>query len=175
MQRKWVNIVAGGCVRRGALLLEVLLALSVFVGAGLAVISILEQSTGAMIRQREQRQACDLAASAMARLEAGIDTPETLDGPVPEWDGLSDGSVITAGGTGSWEIDVKTEPSSIAGLVRVTVAASKLSASSSTGGVRAKYELTQLIRTPLLPSETAAPADVIGDIQRRSAPAEQSP
>ncbi|MBL8962955.1 MAG: hypothetical protein KF787_06190 [Phycisphaeraceae bacterium] len=130
---------------RGALLLEALVALAVFVGAGLAFVTVLEQSTEAMIRARDLRQACDLASSALARMEAGIDTAETLDGPVPPWDDTSDGGVLQAGSGGRWEIDVVTEPSAFAGLTRVTVTAIKRPAS---GGehVRASYAMTQLIR-----------------------------
>lgn len=150
---------------RGALLLEALIALAVFVGAGLAVMAVLDQSTEAMIRARDLRQACDLASSALARMEAGIDTAETLDGPVPDWEGLSDGGVIQAGAGGRWEIDVATEPSAFAGLTRVTVTAIKRPMS---GGerVRASYSMTQLIRQASIDGGRRESVDEFSSVSR---------
>ncbi len=170
MKTRASQCVRGGPRRRRAtLLLEVLIALAVFVGAGLAVMSVLEQSLGSMARMRDYRQACDLASSAMARMEAGIDTPETLDGPVPAWEDESDGSVIQGAGGGRWEIDVRTDTSAFAGLTRVTVEAIKRSGREGSEGVLASYTLTQLVRAPLSSDDKAAPADEIGRRQRLSA------
>lgn len=156
--------------RRGALLLEVLIALAVFVGAGLAVISVLEQSTGAMGRMRDQRQACDLACSAMARIEAGIDTPETLDGPVPAWEEGSDGGVIQGGGGGNWELDIRTDTSQFPGLTRITVQAIKRPGTSGSDAVQASYSLTQLVKAGAgAMDDRGTKVDEIGEKQRRAA------
>lgn len=153
----------GGKARNGgALLLEVLIALAVFVGAGLAIISVLEQSLSAMSRMRDARQASDLAASAMARLEAGIDTPETLDGEVPAWEDQSDGSTLVAPAGGRWEIDVRTDTSQFPGVIRVTVEAIKYSSDEGSDAVRASWKLSQLIRGEAAPTENAA----VDEIQR---------
>ncbi|MBC7771966.1 MAG: hypothetical protein H7210_05690, partial [Pyrinomonadaceae bacterium] len=57
--------------RRGTMLLEVMLALALFIGAGAAVLSIVGQSVGSLKATRERQHAVDLARSAMAELEAG--------------------------------------------------------------------------------------------------------
>ncbi|MCC6425775.1 MAG: hypothetical protein IT435_03035 [Phycisphaerales bacterium] len=155
--------------RRGALLLEVLLALAVFVGAGLAILTVLERSSDAMARVRDRRQACDLATSALARIEAGIDTPETLDGPVPAWEDLSDGSIIGAGGDARWELDIRTEVSQFEGLTKVTVEAIKRGPGDPDGAPRDSFILSQLVRIPMSGSESSDPQDEIGKRQRDAA------
>ncbi len=156
--------------RRGTLLLEVLLALAVFVGAGLAILTVLERSTDALARVRDHRQACDLALSAIARIEAGLDTPESLDGPVPEWEDMSDGRAIEAAGGGKWEIDIKTEPSQFSGLTKITVEAIKRRAGDPDGEALARYSIAQVVRTPLgLSPKDGAPEDEIGRRQREGA------
>ena len=60
--------------RRGALLLEVVLALALFVTAGIAILSMVGQSVGSLKSAREKLHAADLARSAMAKIEAGRST-----------------------------------------------------------------------------------------------------
>lgn len=155
--------------RRGAMLLEVLIALAVFVGAGLAIISVLEQSIGAMGRMRDAKQAADLASSALARLEAGIDTPETLDGEVPAWEDLSDGSTLVAPGGGRWEIDVRTDSSQFPGVIRVTVEAIKYTNTEGSDTVRASWKISQLIRGEAAPPEGNEQVDEIQRAQLEAA------
>jgi len=133
---------------RAAILMELMIALAVFVLASLAVGSMLRQGVGALVRSQEQAKAADLARSTMARIEAGLARPEVLDGPVEPWqadptvwegDSLADpdaGLAASVGGgpggdggmriTGPiWMLDVVSEPSEFEGLSLVTVTASR--------------------------------------------------
>ena len=54
----------------------------------------------------------DLARSALSRIEAGIETPETLNGPVPEWqdeDSTAEFEDAPPAPTG-WELSIRTTP-----------------------------------------------------------------
>src|SRR5688572_10823162 len=71
--------------RRGALLLEVILALALFVMGGIALLTMIGRTFANVEFVRDSERAADLARSAMAKLEAGIATADTLDGPVRGW------------------------------------------------------------------------------------------
>lgn len=97
---------------RGALLMEMMLALAVFVGAALAILSAMGQSAASLAAARERQRAMDLARSAMSRIEAGIETAETLNGPVPEWqdeESTSEFDDAPPEPTG-WELVIRTSP-----------------------------------------------------------------
>ncbi len=142
---------------RGALLLEMLVAVGLFVVAGLAISGAMERGLGAMIRDREETKAADLARSAMAMLEAGIETPQTLNGPVRAWQDDSSmlegdeqaGSVTQTFEEGAvdasgWELEVLTEPSEFEGLSLVSVTAMRLDTVS--GEIAISHTLHQLVR-----------------------------
>ncbi len=77
--------------RRGALLLEVMLALSIFVAGGLAILALVRGSVNDLQHARQTLHAADVARSAMSRIEAGIDNPASMTGPVDLWDGRAAG------------------------------------------------------------------------------------
>jgi type II secretory pathway pseudopilin PulG len=147
--------------RRGVLLLEVVVSVAVFVMASLAIVSLVGGSVDSLGASRDAVRAMDLARSAMARLEAGLDTPQSLPGPVPLWaddhEAVEADEVLgKAGGMGGgfadspprpslWEIEVETEGSEFRGLTRVTVRAIKR-ASPGSDRVAASYALHQLVR-----------------------------
>jgi len=144
--------------RRGALLLELIASIAIFIVGGLAILAVLRQSTDAVVRAREGERASSLARSAMAAIEAGIVEPDMLSGPVLGW---SDGWLLaeTPGGWGEesgafedrvptaseWTLEVRAEPSEFAGLEVVTVRAFRGSDPERGGG--ATYTLRQLVRT----------------------------
>ena len=130
----------------GAVLLEVVIALFIFVAGGLTVLAVMDRSAGAMVRVREMETAADLARSAMPRLEMGEASAESLDGPVPEWRDEADGTFDDELPPPSlWNLEVRTEPSEFNGLTRVTVRAFRLeSAGSDRESV--SFSLTQLVR-----------------------------
>lgn len=127
-------------------MLEVVIALFIFVAGGLTVLAVMDRSAAAMIRVRELEIAADLARSAMSRLEMGEASLETLDGPVPEWRDETDGGFEDDLPPPSlWNLEVTTEPSEFTGLTRVTVRAFRL---ESVGSEResVSFSLTQLVR-----------------------------
>lgn len=107
--------------RRGAILLEVLVSVAVFVASAMTLIGILAQSNAAAARARDEQLASDLCRSAIAELSLGQITPEALNGPVhtpePTGQGFADSPPPDPG----WELVVATEPSSFAGLIKVRI------------------------------------------------------
>jgi len=126
------------------MLLEVMLALALFIGAGAAVLSIVGQSVGSLKATRERQHAVDLARSAMAELEAGIKSAEVLNGPVMRWQeqGEEAGSDGASGDSG-WELHVETQPTSFAGLSLVTITAVRSGHDENGPGA---FTLRQLVR-----------------------------
>jgi type II secretory pathway pseudopilin PulG len=136
-------------VARGALLLEVLLALGLFVAAGMVVLSTVAQSVRSLQVAREKETAADLARSAMAKLEAGIETATTLNGPVPVWRDEGDTAHVDAGPVvdSGWELEVETAPSEFEGLTIAVVTARRTRPLlGSEGASPVSCTLRQLVR-----------------------------
>lgn len=114
--------------RRGALLLEVLLSVALFVIASLAILSIVREAVGRLEDGRDRLAAADIAHSAMAAIDAGLYEPSALDGPFPTTGLFSDeeilsGSVAAAPDPGSgWVLEVESERSQFPGLTMVEIA-----------------------------------------------------
>lgn len=124
---------------RGALLMEMMLALAVFVGAALAILSAIGQSASSLAAAKERQRAMDLARSALSRIEAGIDTAETLNGPVPEWqdeESTSEFADTPPAPTG-WELSIRSTPYGGAGR-----------GAAGPGGGLTLIEVTALRREP---------------------------
>lgn len=150
---------------RGAMLLELVLALAVFVGAGLAILAAMDQAGRSLEVARDGLKAADLARSAMARIEAGLATPVTVNGPVPEWvdEEVGAGAVFrdSPARASGWELVVQTEPSEFDGLTRVSITARRASAAGPrTDGPT--YTLHQLVRL----GAAEATADGAGEVLR---------
>lgn len=115
---------AAASVRRGSLLLECLLALALFIGAGLSILAMIDLASGSVERSRDALRAADVARSAMSRIEAGLVSPESIAGPVRAGDlGLADDDAGDAEAQTLWELEVSTEPLGVGGLTRVRVRA----------------------------------------------------
>lgn len=114
-------------IRRGALLLEALVALAIFVAAGLAILSVMRQGSSDARAWRERMHALDLARSALSQIEAGIATSEQLNGPVPAWEDEEEttGAAFEdfAPAPSGWRLEVRTEPGGVGGATLVTVRA----------------------------------------------------
>lgn len=165
--------------RRGALLLESILAVSVFAMAGIAIMGLVGGSTDSLTRSREALRAADLARSVMARLEAGIGTMRDLSGPVPLWEDdesaregdpseFAGGFADTPGRPSLWEVEIQTEPSAFAGLTKVSVRVFKRAGSES-GDLVADYTLHQLVRMSSEAEDRAGREDEISEAARRGA------
>jgi len=111
--------------RRGAMLLEILMALSLFVTAGSIILVSTTSMTAALGRSRDQQIATDLAVSMMAQLEAGLTTAERLHDTLVDVDLLStDNSARLEAMSGQpkrWRIVVETEQSRFSPLTNVTI------------------------------------------------------
>lgn len=134
---------------RGSVLLEVVVAIAVFVGVALAVMACVDRATGGLERARGVQRAADLARTAMSQLEAGLATTATLNGPVAVVEGLDGPGVPYAGGDSGdgesgWELEVQTEPSEFASLTKVTIIAMKRPPGAS--AAEYQFTLTQLVR-----------------------------
>jgi hypothetical protein len=155
----------------------VLLALAVFVMAGGAILMLVDRAMRGLEHTRAAAQAADLARSTMARIEAGLGTPVTLNGPVRAWPESDDGrreEDLTDGSLGSggiapeetgWEVEIETDPSSFPGLTTVSVRAVRRSPGSAT--VAAEYTLRQLVRLGGKGDDTAGSKDALADEAQR--------
>lgn len=132
----------------GAILLEVTLALAILVVAGLAVLSAVGQANRAMVAARDRAVLTDLARSAVALIESGAATAESLNGPVAAWPvcwsdreragaaggmGATGGAARAAEGIPTFALRIVTEPLGVDGLVALTVTAVKLGPGGGTG------------------------------------------
>lgn len=147
-------------LRRGALLLEAMLALAVFAMAGLAILGAMNRSSSALEAVGDARKAADLAASAMAEIEAGISRPETLHGQVPAWEPEGEGFADAPPAPSLWELEIETEASGFPGLTKVSVRALKRAAPGS-DTVVASYALTQLVRLSAEEEDSVGETDVL--------------
>ncbi len=110
-------------MRRGALLLEVLLAVGLFVGAGTVCLVATRTQNAALLRVQREQEALDLARSKLAELEAGLITVLDLRGDWSGAVGSLEPEALGAGGPARWSLDVHTGRSEYRGLslVELTV------------------------------------------------------
>ncbi|GEM_PF-5855476 len=157
--------------RRGALLLEILIALSLFVTAGSIILVSTTSMTAALSRSRDRQIASDLAVSKMAALEAGLATAEQLNDTLVSVDLFSEDNSARLNAIpdvpARWRITVETEPSRFSPLTNVTIRI--LDARAGRAGDEAELAvLHQLIRLnasapdefesdPMLDGATVAP------------------
>lgn len=175
-------------MRRGAMLLEVMVALAILLMASMTLGAIVMQSVTAMDRARKTMQACDLARSTMSQIEAGLVDPTAVNGPVIRWDssmllipedafdGTGGEEPIeplagipadrSMGGGSDWFVEVDTEATEFAGLYLVTVKAS-LGSAQSLDVVEASYTLRQVVRLGSEPEDVAGEEDELMDAARR--------
>jgi hypothetical protein len=127
------------------------LALALFVSCGMAVLAMVDHAVDSVAMTRDAERAADIARSAMARIEAGLATPQTLNGPLASGSGDEGGDARSAS-DGSWALEVQTESSQFDGLTKVTVRAYKQVGDSEL----ASYTLHQLVRLTEKSDEPAA-------------------
>lgn len=128
-----------------------MLALALVTVVGLLVLGAISRSTDALRAARERQVAVDLARSAMAKLEAGIESTTTLNGPVKAWsEGMNLAEVSDEGDDTRWELIVETEPTTFPGLTYVTITARRertnVASVDANEGAGESYTLRQLVR-----------------------------
>lgn len=120
--------------RRGLLLLELVIALAIFVTVGTLIMSTIRQALLSTRTAQDLLRAEDFASSVLAIIESGIDVPESLVGPLPEWDpqsGYFDGAMSSASAMGfaetteSWVIEIDTAPAGVPGFTSIVVTVSR--------------------------------------------------
>jgi hypothetical protein len=133
---------------RGAILLEVMLALGLFVGSAAFCLAVTRSLFAALDRADRRQLAVDLARSRLAELEAGMVTLQELRG---EWGGgvgsVPDDVDLEAGDPGSvWEIEITTTPSEYRGLSLIELTVAQVQTGTGAAGDDAvRYTLRQLI------------------------------
>lgn len=142
-------------LRPGAILLECVLALTIFVGGGLAVLSLIDRATDSIMSVRSAQTAADIAASAIAGIEAGVLAPESLRGEVTEWMD-PDGRWTESARWSDWSVEVETEPEPLDGLTSVTVKVYRGFVGSETPAI---YELRQTVSLRPPAADTPGPED----------------
>ena len=103
--------------RDGVILLELLISVGIFVGAAIAISGSMRDASAALAAAQDRSVAVDLARSALALIESGQATPESLQGEVKG--GALDPDRVLDG----WTLEVGVE-SAGGGLLRVEVSAS---------------------------------------------------
>lgn len=110
--------------RRGAMLLDVLVALAIFALAAVAILALMDRSAGGLSRAREAQAADAVARTALALVGAGLETPERLRGDLkPSEDKTisDDRKVLRVPALcDGWRLELDTEPSRFEGLTIVT-------------------------------------------------------
>ncbi len=160
-------------MRRAWVLLEVMLAISIFTMAALVVLSVMGQAARNVEITRLELESLDLARSAMARLEAGLKSADELRGPVPRWNQHETDPGVAAAfeddlpEPSGWELEIETEPSSFAGLTLVSVTAQRRD--EATGLSSFGTTLRQLVRLSARSEDTIGQEDAITEEARRGA------
>lgn len=151
-------------MKRAWVLLEVMLALSIFTMAALVVLSVMGQAARNVELTREELTGLDLARSAIARLEAGLKSAEELRGPVPLWSQYETKPGAAAfeddlPEPSGWELEIQTEPSAFAGLTLVEVTAQRRD--EATGLTGYSTTLRQLVRLSARAEDTIGADDAL--------------
>ena len=114
-------------MRRGGLLIEMIVAIALFVGAGLVVSGSMRDGVRSSIRAMDRERAHDIASSAFALVAAGVATVDEIDGPVPAYedpDSNENFADLLPAPTG-WTIEASTERSSFGALTLLTITAAR--------------------------------------------------
>jgi type II secretory pathway pseudopilin PulG len=111
-------------LRRGGILLEVVLAISLFAGAAAFALASVRSVFSTLEQARLLQEAIDLARSKMSELELGLITLADLRGNEPQRIGSFDFRGDGQGAGPAWQIDVTTQRTEFTGLslVELTVA-----------------------------------------------------
>ncbi len=115
---------------RGAILLELLIALAILVAAGGTIIGSIRMVTTGLTKQRNHSIALDIAISKMAMLEAGLTTVEQLNDTYVNLTAVRTETRLGEAATfddeaatqqGRWRLEVTSERSRFAGLSVVSI------------------------------------------------------
>ena len=116
---------------RGAILLEAVIALAIFLAVAAFVLAASRRSLGVARAAALEARSTDLARSALAAIDAGLVPTAALDGgdgllEAIGWLDPEDAAADAAGfdaGRGRWSVEVTMDPSGFAGLTMAEVVA----------------------------------------------------
>ncbi len=135
----------------GSALLEVVVALAIFVGAGSAILSAAHRGERFLAQALAEEQAADLARSAISAVEIGVATPQSVatliteDGGAPRLTVDADSrSASPSSGDGRWRLTVDTQPGDEPGFVLLTVTAERTADNGRI--VEVSHTIRQLVR-----------------------------
>ena len=142
--RLWCDIVP----RRGAIMLELLVSVALFVGAASVALSTSAHALRSVERSNREQYALDLARSKLAELEAGLITLADLrEGDIDSVGSIELDPVRTAAApyaaVDEWRVDVQTSRSEFRGLSLVEVT---ISAEAAAGSRREEPEISITLR-----------------------------
>ena len=118
---------SGARGRDGAVLLELLIALAIFVGAASVILAATTQVGRGLALARDRQIALEIALSCVAELEAGLTAVERLHDSVVDVAAFSDDEIDVGVGEetidvdGRWRLEVDTQRSRFEGLSIVTL------------------------------------------------------
>ncbi|MDG2422650.1 MAG: hypothetical protein P8M22_01595 [Phycisphaerales bacterium] len=115
-------------MRRGGLLLEVLVSIAIFVAAAAFCLRATSDVVAAMERTENRLIAADIARSAMSQLQAGTLTLADLRQGSVFGEGADDDRLVTPG---QWRVEVQTRPSLRPNLTVVTLTVEEETKSST--------------------------------------------
>ena len=138
--------------RCGSILLECLLALALLVAAGVTVLGAMDRATSAAARMADEKDAADIAASAMSQIECGVLSIESVQGHSSKWrTGVHERA--------EWYVGVESEPTEFTGLTLVTLRVYRGSPGTTGSGEIPVATLQQYVR---LSSQSAGPMKIRG-------------
>jgi hypothetical protein len=145
---------------RGAVLFECMLALALLIAAGVTVLACLDQAQSAVQAHEEASQAVRVAQAALSLMDAGVITPETVQGPVSKWRPGVGGVELVA--------TVETQPSEFTGLTQITIRVTRPNASADARPLATLHGLIDL-------NSSRARSGAAGDESPQSGSAESEP
>lgn len=126
--------------RRGAVLLEAIISLAIFLAVAAFVLTASRQSLEATRMASLEARGADVARSALAAIDAGLVSTAALDGGDELLEAIgaidpADELDTFASETGRWQLDVVIDPSEFTGLSLATVTAAWVAAGTDGGGL----------------------------------------
>lgn len=143
-RRASVRILAAS--RRGGVLLEVMLAVSLFVGAAAFTLGCVRSVIRTLERSRLQQEAIDLARSRLAELESGLTTLAGLRGE-SEGAAAADNDFDETAAPDRWRIEIASSRSEFSDLtlVELTVIRNLAPEAEAAGEHAMRFTLRQLV------------------------------
>ena len=148
-------------MRRGALLLEVLISIVIFVGAAGFCIRATTDALNAMDRDDRQLAAADLARTAMSLLVMGQLSLADIREGVVRGDDVDDDQLLTRG---RWRFDIATRPSSHPPLTLLTLTVTE----DTTDLDPVQFTLRELVELRETADEVWQDDDLLRDLPRES-------